>query len=110
MGPHVEEKPAARGGRIEAPGEGTLATGEPIEYLDLHRGDGSRDPLGEEVTHVESAMLANGASAILVSGSGELARVVTRAIATTGADVELVEPVARPFDALRAALGEGAPR
>ena len=64
--------------------------------------------LGEEVTHVESTMLGNGASSILVSGSGELARVVTRAIATTGADVELVEPVARPLDALRAALGEGA--
>lgn len=63
--------------------------------------------LGEEVTHVESTMLGNGASAILVSGSGELARVVTRAIAATGADVEFVEPVARPLDALREVLGGG---
>lgn len=57
--------------------------------------------LGEEVTRVESRMLASGASVIHVTGSGDLARVVTRAVAATDADVELVEPVAGPLDALR---------
>lgn len=57
--------------------------------------------LGEEVTRVESSMLASGASVIHVTGSGDLARVVTRAVAATEADVELVEHVAGPLDALR---------
>lgn len=61
--------------------------------------------LGEEVTRVESRMLASGASVIHVTGSGDLARVVTRAVASTDADVELVEPVAGPLEALRPRAG-----
>jgi ABC-type uncharacterized transport system ATPase subunit len=60
----------------------------------------------EVVKQLEVTTYASGASAISITGSDPalLGRAVTHSIATTGIDVDLVEPSTLSLDAVRAAL------